>query len=240
MDLCVDIGPCMRRLLDHYSHSATKATLVPWALAEPKTIPHADSEVRKTLFGDAKLGLLYSGNMGKAHEYELFLQLARRMREKTNDIGFCFGCRGARAEELHSALRPEDTNIRLAGFCEENELEARLASADIHLLSLRQDWVGVVVPSKFFGSLAIGKPLLYHGPKDSSIGRWIKEYNVGMRLEEKNLDLSVEQLLQMAHTPGIIHRWSLNAFNTYHNHFSKKTVMDNWHNVLENLWENAS
>ncbi len=240
MDLCVDIGSCMRRLLDRYSHQAARATLVPWALVEPQTIPEPDNNVRKKLFGKAKLGLLYSGNLGKSHEYKLFLQLARRVREKTDDIGFCFGCRGARAEELHSALLPSDTNIRLAGFCDESELETRLASADIHLLSLRQGSVGIVVPSKFFGSLAIGKPVLYHGPQDSSIAHWIKKYDVGMHLEEKNLDYIIERLLQMAHASDIIDRWSLNAFNAYHNNFSKKTVMDQWHIILKDIKEKQS
>src|SRR5262249_38679742 len=49
-DLVVDLGACMRARLDSYGHAARKATLVPWALAEPGTVEAPDPEVRRKLF----------------------------------------------------------------------------------------------------------------------------------------------------------------------------------------------
>src|SRR5262249_5460105 len=155
-DLIADLGSCMRQRLAAYAPPGHKATLVPWALVEPESVERPDPVVRRALFGDSKLGLLYSGNFGRAHSFAEFLDLARVRRD--DGVHFCFGVRGNRAEELRSAIGPGDANISLAGFAPEAELEERLTAADIHLVSLRPDWSGLVVPSKFFGALAAGRP----------------------------------------------------------------------------------
>ena len=77
--------------------------------------------------------------------------------------------------------------MRFAGFAPESELEKRLAAADIHLVSLRPEWTGVVVPSKFFGSLAAGRPVVFAGGPDSAIARWIHEFGVGWVLTTDNV-----------------------------------------------------
>lgn len=84
-------------------------------------------------------------------------------------------------------LTKEDTNIRLAGFATEAELERRLAAADIHLISLRRGWEGIVVPSKFFGALAIGRPVLFSGPEESCIARWIADEKLGCVLDDASV-----------------------------------------------------
>ena len=97
-DLLVDIGGCMRRVLGGYNSPARQVTLVPWALSEPDKMIDPDLETRRELFGDAALGLLYSGNFGRAHSYEELLELARSLRGEP--IHFCFAVRGNQAAEL--------------------------------------------------------------------------------------------------------------------------------------------
>ena len=232
VDVAVDIGACMRRRLDTYGHSARRETLTPWALVEPSEIQAPDPAVRQMLFGDAKLGIFYSGNLGKAHQFRAFLELARRVSRLHEDIAFCFACRGNRAEEFKASITDEDQNIRIAPFAKESELGARLSAADIHLLSLRPEWAGIVVPSKFFGSLAAGRPVLYAGPRNSAIGTWIEEFDVGFTLDSESLDTVAEKLVDLADDPKRMEMWKKNAFHAYHTHFSKEVVMDRWDVLL--------
>lgn len=232
IDIMVDIGECMRKRLNTYNHRARCATLIPWALVEPEQIKEPDASVRSELFGDATLTLLYSGNMGKAHDFSLFLELARGLYKKDPRIVMCFACRGNRVKELTSAVRPTDRNIRFAPFAKESELGKRLNAADIHLLSLREEWEGIVVPSKFFGSLAVGKPVIYTGPDGSAIAGWIKEFNVGLILKRENREEIINQLLEISHKPDKLLIWQRNAFQAYYNFFSKKCVMDQWDMLL--------
>lgn len=232
-DLIADLGPCMRLLLDAYGHRARRLTLVPWALSEPPSPEPPDPQVRHELFGAARLALLYSGNFGRAHSYEEFLALARRLRGV--GIHFCFAIRGNRAEELKQAVSSTDTNVSFAGFASEEELAKRLASADIHLASLRPNWTGVVVPSKFFGSLAAGRPVLFAGESHSGLAAWIRQHQVGWELRSDNLDTTANALRDLADRPGSLVDLQRHCHAVYHQQFARRVVMDQWDRALRDL-----
>lgn len=229
VDEMVDIGNCIRERLKKYHVPTHYSTLTPWALVEPNEIPSPDPEVRKQLFGDAKLGLLYSGTVGHAHDLTPFIALARQCRKEGLDVGFCFAGYGNCYDEQLKQLTPEDTNIRLAGFASPEELEKRLASADIHLVSLRPEWSDCVVPSKFFGSLAIGRPVIFSGSEDSAIATWCRQYNTGLLLSENFVDNLRNFLTDSASLNMLQHQ----AFYVYQQHFSRKSIFSGWHKLLK-------
>jgi glycosyltransferase involved in cell wall biosynthesis len=232
-DLVADLGSCMRARLEGYGHPARKVTLVPWALAEPAAVEPPDPAVRRGLFGDARLGLLYSGNFGRAHSYAEILGLARRLRGE--GVHFSFGVRGNRADELRGALGSGDANVTLAGFAPEAELVKRLSAADIHLVSLRPEWTGLVVPSKFFGSLASGRPVLFAGSRDSAVARWIRELGVGWVLDDRSQGEVAAALRALRDRPERLAELQRHCHRVYHEHFSRRKVMADWHRELQAL-----
>jgi glycosyltransferase involved in cell wall biosynthesis len=234
VDVVVDIGPCMRSLLREHNTTAHYETLVPWALSEPDFGIPVNQEVRAKMFGeDAMLGVLYSGNMGMAHEYAEFLALARTLRERAPQIVFAFSSRGNRMDEFLAELTTEDTNIRILPFASLEELEDRLNAADIHLLSLKPTWDGIVVPSKFFGSLAAGKPVLYAGSATSCIGQWIQQYDLGLLLDAERIEQTADKLIEYSNNPAALNDWKSAAYRTYQEQFSREQVIDGWDQSLD-------
>ena len=69
----------------------------------------------------------------------------------------------------------------------QSDLEVRLSAADIHVVTLRDEWTGTVVPSKFFGALAVGRPVLFAGSPKSAVARWIVKHRVGWVLTESSM-----------------------------------------------------
>ncbi len=232
-DLVADLGSCMRRRLEQYGHTCRKVTLVPWALAEPDGVEPPNPATHRELFGDSALGLLYSGNFGRAHSHTDFLDLARRLRGA--GVHFCFSVRGNRVEQLCQAVQPEDTNVTFAPYASESALPQRLAAADIHLVSLRPEWTGLVVPSKFFGCLAAGRPVIFAGSRDSAIARWIEEYGVGWVLDSDNQDETAARLRSLASAPDTLADLQRHCRRIYQLHFSRRRVMDGWHRELLGL-----
>lgn len=228
VNIMVDIGPCMRERLLKYRHRAECSTLTPWALVEPERIPAADPETRRELFGEAKLGLLYSGTVGYAHDLGPFIELARECRRRGIDAAFCFAGYGNQYQAQTAPLTAEDTNIRIAGFASEEELEKRLAAADIHLISLRKGWEGIVVPSKFFGALAIGRLVLFSSSEDSDIARWTRDLSVGFLLDGK----APEKLQALISSPQELEALQHRAFHVYSDKFSQRAILSGWEKIL--------
>src|SRR5437867_844233 len=231
--LIADLGECMHKRLESYGHRASKETLVPWAMVEPQTLTASDPAIRSTLFGDAALGLLYSGNFGRAHAHDRFLELARILR--SDNIAFAFGMSGNRADRVRESVRPSDTNIRMVGFASEAELEARLSAADIHLVSLRAEWEGIVVPSKFFGSLAAGRPVLFDGPAGSAVAMWIREHQVGWVLSEESIESIAGALRELTVSKDRLREMQQRCRRVYQEEFSKKIVLDRWDQALRGV-----
>jgi glycosyltransferase involved in cell wall biosynthesis len=232
-DLLADLGACMGQRLDRYAPGCRRATLVPWALSEPEEALPPDPAVRQSLFGNAALAVLYSGNFGRAHSYQEFLELARCLRG--DSVQFCFGVRGNLADELRRAVRPEDSNISFAGFAPEAGLSARLAAADIHLVSLRESWTGVVVPSKFFGSLAAGRPVIFAGSEESAVARWIRQHRVGWVLNRSTVPAVARELRQLAGAESRRQALQQHCHKVYQSYFSRRYMMDCWDQELRAL-----
>ena len=262
-DLVADLGPCMGTALGRYPIKKL-TTLTPWALEEPLApLPIDESEIRE-LFGDSQLGVLYSGNFSRPHSYILTLALANKMRGNAAPIvgasagsgstarhnqdlpsglraggqvsvTFTYSARGSRMEELKKVLMPEDTNIRFAGFAPAARLAARLSAPDIHLVSLGPVWMGLVVPSKFFGALAAGRPVLFEGDERSSIAQWIKEYQVGWVLKPGNLEEVAADLLRFSKDQNEKTQMFRHCHQIYQANFSKAAVISRWDTELRTL-----
>jgi glycosyltransferase involved in cell wall biosynthesis len=233
-DLIVDIGECMRARIRRYAPHARFATFTPWALAEPPQAPLADPAERHALFPAARIGLLYSGNLGRAHCYDRTLSLARRLQDA--NVEFAFSVRGNSQALLRAALNGgSGANIRMDGFVDQNRLEARLSAADIHIVTLRDDWTGTVVPSKFFGALAVGRPVLFEGSPDSAIARWIQQFNVGWLLTAESEERVAAELAELSRAPESLAALFERCHQAYASHFSKQSVLNAWDRELRSL-----
>ncbi|HEX4404016.1 MAG TPA: glycosyltransferase [Polyangia bacterium] len=233
-DVVVDLGPCMRERLERYGGAPRRETLTPWALVEPETPAEPEPELRRALFGDAKIGLIYAGSMSRSHDFESLLALARACRARAGDeIAVCFACTGTNLPALKAAVRPDDTNVRFAPFADEETLARRLEAADYHLGSLRPDFTGIVVPSKFFAALAVARPFIFAGRADAAIARWIRELDVGLVLEPGQIDDVAVRLVAIKDDDAVIRASRARALAAYRARFSKKLVNDRWAALLE-------
>jgi colanic acid biosynthesis glycosyl transferase WcaI len=234
-DLIVDIGSCMRERLEGYRSPARKATLVPWALNEHSGPVPMDPEERQAVFGNARLGVMYSGSFGRAHSSDEILSLARCMRN--DDVQFVFAVSGSRVNDLERAVRVDDSNIRFVSPAPISKLLERLGCADIHVVSLRSEWTGTVVPSKFFGALAAGRPVLFAGSVESAIARWICDLKVGWVLSQENVEKVAHELREYEADPILQERMKQRCHEAYASRFSKAKVIDQWHSELCHLIE---
>jgi glycosyltransferase involved in cell wall biosynthesis len=232
-DSLIDIGSCMRERLSTYPSRAHRLTITPWALVEPATPPAADPAEREALFGNAALGVLYSGTFGRAHSCGELLALARALEDSS--VRFAFSVRGNRESTLRAAAAETAPGVAFVPFAPAAQIDRRLAAADIHAVSLHPEWTGLVVPSKFFGALAAGRPVLFAGSPDSAIARWIEEYGLGWVLTPRGIAPVAAQLRVLAADPARLADLQRHCHRVYHERFSRRRSMAAWNAELRAL-----
>lgn len=124
---------------------------------------------------------MYSGNMGLGHRFDELLDWARRDGGRRFRLA-CYG-RGKRRGEIERFLIDHPACLELHDYVPEAELAAHLRAADLHVASLRREWTGTMVPSKLQGIFGAGRPVLFIGGRESSIGAWVLESGAGWVVE---------------------------------------------------------
>jgi hypothetical protein len=114
--------------------------------------------------------LLYSGNFGVAHDHETFVEGYRRHhREGSGKVALWLNATGAKADRVEEILRREGLPVYRSRPLALDLLPRLLVTPDAHLVSLRDEFVGYVLPSKIYGCVQSGRPLLYVGSAGSDI-----------------------------------------------------------------------
>ncbi len=120
-------------------------------------------------FGDRKL-ILYSGNWGVAHDIDTFLEGYRRHhQEGTAAVVLWLNATGTGAEEIDKRLRLAKLPFVRQKLVSLDELPHLLVAPDAHLVTLKPEFVGFVLPSKIYGCIESRRPILYIGPRGSDV-----------------------------------------------------------------------
>jgi putative colanic acid biosynthesis glycosyltransferase WcaI len=123
--------------------------------------------------------VLFSGNLGRVNEFSTVLEAARLLRDRS-DIVFLFIGDGAKADEIGEFRRKHDlANLKLLPYQPRHQLRYSLAAGDALLVTLADGLAGLSVPSKAYGIMAAGRPLLFVGDPKSDIARIIIQHRCG-------------------------------------------------------------
>jgi colanic acid biosynthesis glycosyl transferase WcaI len=128
----------------------------------PANAPVPDPEVVRAIRGNFKFVLLHAGNLGFYGAWNTLLEGARQL--SAENIALVFVGDGAQRERLQLAAA-NIPNVRFLPFFPSNKIPSVLAAADAHLITVKHGLEGVVVPSKMYGILAAGKPIVAVAPK---------------------------------------------------------------------------
>jgi colanic acid biosynthesis glycosyl transferase WcaI len=175
-DEVVVVGRCMRERLIERGVDAEKIEVIPnWSSVKPVGAEQV-TVMRRRLGWEGKFVALYSGNIGLAHDFETLVGAAKLLKDA--GVQMVFAGEGPRSEQL----RRDTADLAHVSFLPpqaKEDLSAFLAAADVHLVSVRAGLEGLVVPSKAYGILAAGRPILYVGDPNSEVARVITESGCG-------------------------------------------------------------
>jgi len=234
IDLIVDSSSCQRKRIQRYLSPTKKiATCNPWALIESNNVIQTDYQERAKIFGNVNLAFLYSGSLNLGRNFRLVLELASDLGNYGCKIGFA--SKGQNVDKIKSHAIKSNISLIFLDLVPLNKLEKRLSTIDFSIVLLDDNWTGTLIPSKFFGSIALGRPVIYCGSDKSSIAELIRKYNIGFVLNKKNYHETVKSLIDLTKNTNKINIMKDNSFKVYQKYFSNKIVTNRFINEIKTL-----
>jgi len=135
-------------------------------------LPAPDPEVVRAIRGNFSFVLVHAGNLGFYGAWNTLLAAARQLA--SDGVGLVFVGDGAQRAEIAAAAAGAG-NIRFLDFFPAAKIPSVLAAADAHVITVKRGLEGVVVPSKMYGILAAGKPIVAVAPEETDVvtlGLW--------------------------------------------------------------------
>jgi colanic acid biosynthesis glycosyl transferase WcaI len=207
------LGPCMRRRLIDRGIAAEKIHVAEnWAngrLICPIPKPA----------GETALTVLYSGNLGLAHDVDTIFGAMDSLKQDDR-FRFVFAGGGARRKQLEADCRKSEIlNVAFYSYYERASLSENLAACDIGLVTQSAASLGSLVPSKIYGLLAAGRPILYIGPALSTAGMLIRNAGCGWQIECGDQLGLINLLLRLAKQPSEIEQAGRRAYGAFIRHY---------------------
>jgi colanic acid biosynthesis glycosyl transferase WcaI len=132
----------------------------------PSDMPLAapDPDVVRAIRGSSSFVLLHAGNLGFYGAWDTLITAARTLA--SDRVGLVFVGDGAQRAQMEATAAGAE-NIRFLDFFPTSEIPSVLAAADAHIITVKRGLEGVVVPSKMYGILAAGKPIVAVAPAET-------------------------------------------------------------------------
>jgi colanic acid biosynthesis glycosyl transferase WcaI len=150
--------------------AASIAIVPPWAHDDKVAYSNAGREAFRQQHGLAeKFVVMYSGNHSPCHPLDTLLNAALAL-EAHSQIVLCFiggGSEQVKVREfaLHHGLK----NVMCLPYQPLSDLSGSLSAADLHVVVMGEEFVGIVHPCKVYNIMSIGAPALYIGPQPSHV-----------------------------------------------------------------------
>lgn len=177
----------------------------------------------------------YSGNFGRAHEFATVLDAAERLRARPDILFLLIGQGHQRGWVEAEIERRGLTNVLLRPFQDEHLLAQSLGAADVHLVSLRPELEGFVVPSKSYAIAAAGRPMLFIGDPAGEIARLIAAHACGRTIVPGDADELARAIAALAAEPGLALSWGASARRAFELHFDRGIAVRAWQALLAGL-----
>lgn len=190
-DRVIAVGHCMKQRLLARGLSESIIEVIPnWAVGFATPASAQPSPLNSQPFT-----ILYSGNFGLAHPFESIVEAVQLLDRDAAPLRFLFAGAGPRLNSLREQLAG-CANVEFRPPVSLEDLPASLARADVHLVCMSEELLGLVVPSKIYGALASRRPCVFLGPRESEAAQVLSKSGRGHVLDARGSGRALAELLE--------------------------------------------
>lgn len=234
----VVVGHLMGQKIESLGAPPARLHVIPnWCNDEEiKPLGHAENPLRQAWGLQSKFVVGYSGNLGRAHEFDTVLAAAERLRDDPRMLFLMIGG-GTRFDELARTVKERrlESLFRFVPYQERKMLSYSLAAPDVHWISLNPELEGLIVPSKFYGIAAAGKPVIVIAAKDGELARLVQEHACGAVIAPSDSSALASTLSLLASDPAAVAEMGMRARKMLETHFTRQMAFARWRGLLDRL-----
>jgi len=179
--------------------------------------------------------VLYTGNIGEANDFEVFISAAKICLLELPDVEFLIMGNGKRKVWLESEINAQNlTNVKITDYIFGEEYRKKLTSASALFLSLERSMKGISVPSKTYTYLSTGKPIIALVPEGSEIDLAIQEDDFGITIPYTPEGL-VEAIRSLKNDKRLYDEKSANAKLSFLNKYTRPLVVSRFSYIIRSI-----
>jgi glycosyltransferase involved in cell wall biosynthesis len=261
-DLVVVLGRCMQdRVLANGVPPARLATITPWS--DPEEVPNIPTRRFSPSFDTVAAGratvadlkpflagtngfrdewdigdrfvIEYSGNCGVGHDVASVCEAMLALRDD-DDIRWVIvggGVAWPRIEEF--IVQHGIRNVVLRPYQPRSRLGELIALGDVHLVLVADGFEGLLIPSKFYGVMAAGRPTIYVGPESTEVAQVIEEEKCGFVIPNGNTNLLVGAIRRLQRDPVLALTMGMRGRRALEQRYSMQIACSKWHERTRTL-----
>jgi len=240
-DCVIALGPVMSERLATKGVDPAKIAEIPnWATGNMGSAPGA-SALREELALQNEFVLLYSGNLGLAHEFETLLAGAERAHRSMPSLRLVFIGRGSRLAEVKRRVAElgMDSMVRFRDLLSSKRLPESFGLAQLAVVTLRCGFEGLVVPSKLQGYWARGVPVLYIGPR-SDIDLFVQRSRGGVSLRTGDVEGVARAIMDLAADRSRLESLGVRSREFYETEFARSRGLARYESAVNSILDRGS
>lgn len=249
--LNVALSQSMAAVLEERGVEERRIRIIPnWADgSQIKPVPPEDSTLRRDANLNGRFVVGYAGNLGRVHDLETIVDamsiIHGRAKEASGGgeakISFLFVGGGVqRAYVEREVVRQELDQVTFRPYQPKERLNDTLAAADLHLVSLKPDIEGLVVPSKFYSVAAAGRPTVFVGAEDGEIARLVHAHGCGLAVRSGDSAALARIIVNLSNHPEECAELGRRARAAFEARWEKAILIEAWKNALRSLGQDGA
>lgn len=230
-----DVPPERIRIIPNWADGALVTALAPTA-----------NFLRQEWGLQDKFVVGYSGNLGRAHEVDTLIEAIAGLEKDCNetsarkgkngrkrDVAWLFVGGGALYRQLQADVTARGlTSVHFRPYQPRECLAESLSVPDVHLVSLRPQLEGLIVPSKYYGIAAAGRPAIFVGDEDGEIAHLLKADNAGWTVAPNDHARLAALILKLAANPVLTQAMGHRARIAFERGFNLPVAVAAWEKAL--------
>lgn len=146
---------------------------------------------------NGKFIVQYSGNIGVTHNVESLIEVAERLKDKSEIVFQIIG-RGDRSIEITRMISDKQlSNCIMLPFRDDAMLYDSLCAADLAVIILDQSIPDVSVPSKVYNIMSAALPVMAISSPVSGLSDLVIRHNIGRVFEKERIDDMCRFILEL-------------------------------------------